>query len=53
MSDIDERIIIDKKEYIELIEDKGFSMGRITELEKQVNMLQSMLIEILKQNKEV
>ena len=43
MSDIDERLIVEKKEYIDLIQDKGFLMGRIAELEKQVNMLESML----------
>lgn len=54
MSNIDDRIIVEKKEYTDLIAEKHYLMGRITELEKQVNILQSMTIEILKQkNKEV
>ena len=31
MSDIDEKIIVEKKEYIELIQEKGFANGRIAE----------------------
>ena len=43
MSSTDERMIIEKKEYIELIQDKGFLMGRIAELEKQINVLKGTL----------
>ncbi len=43
MSNIDERLIIEKKEYIDLIAEKHYLMGRITELEKQVNMLEGIL----------
>jgi hypothetical protein len=43
MSDIDERIIIDKKEYIELISEKHYLLGRVEGLEKQVSMLEGML----------
>lgn len=43
MSNTDERIIVDQKEYTDLIKDKHYLMGRVEELEKQVNMLEGML----------
>ncbi len=43
MSSIDDRLIIEKKEYIDLISEKYYLMGRIAELEKQVNMLEGIL----------
>ena len=43
MSSIDERIIVNQKEYTDLIQEKYYLMGRITELEKQVKMLEGML----------
>ena len=49
MSDIDEKIIVEKKEYIGLIQEKGFANGRIAELEKQVKMYQGMVISLLNQ----
>jgi hypothetical protein len=43
MSNIDDRLIVEKKEYIDLIAEKHYLMGRVAELEKQVNMLENML----------
>lgn len=56
MSDIDERIIVDKKEYIELIQEKHYLMGRVTELEKQVDTLVTLINPVTRffnNNKEV
>jgi hypothetical protein len=43
MSDIDNKIIVDKDEYMELLKNNYYLNGRIAELEKQVNMLVDML----------
>ena len=43
MSNIDDRIIVEKKEYTDLISEKYYLMGRIAELEKQVDMLENMI----------
>lgn len=45
MSSTEERIIVDQKEYTDLIKDKHYLMGRVEELEKQVKMLENMLIQ--------
>ena len=53
MSDLDNKIIVDKKEHMDLIADKNYLMGRIAELEKEIDFLGKLLIGMINQNKEV
>ena len=53
MNDLDEKIIVDKKEHMDLIAEKYYLMGRIAELEKQVDVLKKVMLGVLNQNKEV
>ncbi len=51
MSDIDEKIIIEKKEYIELIQEKHYLLGRVEGLRDQVDLLGKLLLDMLNQKK--
>ena len=43
MSDLDNKILVDKNIHMDLIKDNYYLKGRVEELEKQVNMLVDML----------